>query len=536
MMSLLIVDDEPYTADGLRGMLAEREELGLELYVAYSAEEALQRLRRMRVDIVLSDIRMPGMSGLELHEWLRSRWPRCKVIFLTGYGDIANVQQALRGGSVDYILKTEGDEAIVKAVRGAIVKLEEELRGERIMIQAKEQMRQELALLRREWFARMAEASGPLTARDRTRFAELELPLTPDGPVQLVLGRVDRWDPDAGPSDRRLMINAIQNIACEYFSPVSLLALPVGDSRFVWLIQPGTGAWPETLIFVNGMLDRVQRTIGQLLKLPVSLVTTGTACDWERLPDDYRTVKQMMLMGYGDEQEMLMTGCGDKPPAATEGRSDGLSPAQAAELELALDSGLADDFAARLDEIFAALPARYALFAQAYYGAAVLLLGQIDRLGDEGAGFDDVAERLTELGRHASRDEAVQCLKDTARLLAARRTALLGERTHRVIRMLNQHIAEHLDSDLSLEALAGVVYLNPSYLSTLYKQSTGHNLSDYIAEMRMDKARTLLAQPQLRIHEIAPRVGFGAPAYFTRFFKKHAGLTPQEYRGQLPQE
>ncbi len=81
MHRLLIVDDEPYTVDGLYEMLEEADLPELELYRAYSAIEAIEWLNRIKIDIVLSDIRMPGMDGLRLLKEIRARWPRCKVIF-----------------------------------------------------------------------------------------------------------------------------------------------------------------------------------------------------------------------------------------------------------------------------------------------------------------------------------------------------------------------------------------------------------------------------------------------------------------------
>jgi two-component system response regulator YesN len=109
----------------------------------------------------------------------------------------------------------------------------------------------------------------------------------------------------------------------------------------------------------------------------------------------------------------------------------------------------------------------------------------------------------------------------------------LDERTERIIQKLNRYIVEHLDKDLSLAILADAVYLNPSYLSNLYKTSTGRNISDYITELRVDKAKALLAESQAKVQDVAVAVGFDTAGYFTRFFKKHVGVTPQEFRSRL---
>ncbi len=89
MRRILIVDDEPFIVNGLAGMMKEATELDLEVYKAESAEEAIDWLERTAIDIVLTDINMPGMDGLELQQIIVKQWPRCKVIFLTGHTEFA---------------------------------------------------------------------------------------------------------------------------------------------------------------------------------------------------------------------------------------------------------------------------------------------------------------------------------------------------------------------------------------------------------------------------------------------------------------
>lgn len=98
MYRLLIVDDEPYIVDGLQA-LVEQWDLPEELDVrcAYSADEALEAADLAKIDVCLTDIRMPGMDGIRLQGEMLRRWPQCKVIFLTGYDDFEYAQSAIRG-------------------------------------------------------------------------------------------------------------------------------------------------------------------------------------------------------------------------------------------------------------------------------------------------------------------------------------------------------------------------------------------------------------------------------------------------------
>ena len=106
MESLLIVDDEVIIADGLYHMLQEVFQDRLEVRRCYSCDEACAVLNRNRVDILLTDIEMPGASGLELHRMVRERWPMTRVIYLTGYSDFDYARRALKQRAFAYVLKS----------------------------------------------------------------------------------------------------------------------------------------------------------------------------------------------------------------------------------------------------------------------------------------------------------------------------------------------------------------------------------------------------------------------------------------------
>ena len=107
MYRILVIDDEPIIADGLYELFAQDETFALEVHKVYSAPDALKLLDRLRIDIVLSDIKMPGMNGLELLTQIHRRWPFCHVIFLSGYSDFEYVQKAMQLGADSYILKAK---------------------------------------------------------------------------------------------------------------------------------------------------------------------------------------------------------------------------------------------------------------------------------------------------------------------------------------------------------------------------------------------------------------------------------------------
>jgi len=128
MYNILVVDDEVEIADYLHQLVKGLETFEVDAYKAYSGDEALTLLGRNRMDIVLSDMKMPGLSGLDLLERINERWPHCLVIFLTGYQDFDSIYTATKMGSVQYLLKTLEDHEILDALEITIARLEKERR------------------------------------------------------------------------------------------------------------------------------------------------------------------------------------------------------------------------------------------------------------------------------------------------------------------------------------------------------------------------------------------------------------------------
>ena len=147
---ILLVDDEELITDSLAGMLAEAPQYELDVYKAYSGSEALELLNEQQFDIVVSDICMPGISGIGLAQKIREKWPLCHVIFQTGYDDFQYAQQAIRQRVTHYILKSEGDEVLLPAQPVSIRRLEEDARKQADLIRVQEENRVYKAMIRRK--------------------------------------------------------------------------------------------------------------------------------------------------------------------------------------------------------------------------------------------------------------------------------------------------------------------------------------------------------------------------------------------------
>jgi two-component system response regulator YesN len=548
MYRLLIVDNEPNIVRGLHILFQEVSTLELDIYCAYSAEEALSALVRIKIDIVLSDIRMPGMSGLDLQQRILEQWPRCKIIFLTGYNDFTYVQSAFRQGSVDYLLKTDGEEKIVSAVEKAALDLAEELEMQQMIENARDKMHLAAPVLLREFLLNIVEGEKLPGGFKQELFAKLNVPLSPNDPLLLVLGRIDAWPEGMLSTDRALFIYAIQNIVEEYLSECHLISVTYDRNQLIWFIQPRLRtdlvleeAWEKTIRFVHGTMDPIQATCKSLLKLAVSFAMASRECQWPSSSITFANLKKVLILGLGQGQEMLLTDfaindlskqlpvASDKPLNYPRQKMNPIGL-----LEAYLESGQKTQFFQRYHEMMALTENElhlYSYIIETYYSIAVFFLVYINKWGlSEPVAAKLDFDKLMKFEAHGSWIAAVQYLEKVANYLFNLKEEEKEARTHQLVSQVKHYIEAHLSGDVSLAKLAEVVYLNPTYLCRLYKQITGGGLTEYITTVRLSKAMELLKIPHLKVQDIARTIGFDSASYFGRFFKKEMNMTPQEYR------
>ncbi|BBI32880.1 response regulator [Cohnella abietis] len=552
MYRILIVDDEPLIVNSMNLMLSEAAQLELEIYRAYNVYEALDCLKRIRIDIVISDIRMPGMSGIELHKQIIESWPRCKVIFLTGYNDFDYARHAIRaGGVIDYVLKNEDDHVILAAVEKAIAELDKIDDGADYILNARKKLKLAIPALQKNALFDLMRNSPPSPEEMKKRFEESEIPLLLDKGVYLVTGRVDGWMEDASELDRMLLLYACQNIAEEYLAATVVNVSVVFESnRLVWLMQPKEffvennwnedqeqQAWEHLKMRVYSILEAVQQTCKQLLRISISLVMGREPFEWNNLGAHFYYLKTLLGQGSNNGQELLIQDSEQLGLNTEQGKRHYLSESQNSKkqlelLEQYLANGQKEKFNILFNEIMNLKDlADYKFQLEMFYSLSLSLISYAIRVGlfDELFNKMDLG-RTTQYDAHESWSDAAAYLAKVADYLLGQFEPAIEEQSQRLITSIHQYIQSHLGGDLSLTKLSTLVHHSPTYLSRLYKRMTGSMLSDYITEERMKKAQQQLAHSTMKIQDIAVQVGYEAAPQFNRSFRKMFRMTPQEYR------
>jgi two-component system response regulator YesN len=556
MFRMLIVDDVHIIVDSLFDLFEELPHLELELYKAYSAVEALKILKSTKIDLVLTDIKMPEMTGLEMLGQIRKQWPRCKVIFLTSYNDFDYVQEAIASGGFDYLLKTEGDPAIVHSIEKAIAAMKEETAIDHLIDRTQQQLRASLPALQKEYLWDLAQGKAMSAGSLKSAFEDMGISLSVTSPVFLLIGRIDSWKQATTPSDKALLLYAIHNIVHEYLSPmVRLIHIPFEQSKIIWFIQPlddhqadhpeFTEATQRTFQFLHGTLESIQASFKDKLQLTVSFMLSKTPAPWLNAADRFQQMKTTMSWGLGLRSGMLLTDPGSEfelgrhqnHPGIVSGR--GIPFSHIGAMSHFLDNNQKNEYFELFDATMRALAEEASTIQErlaVYYGLSSIFLMYINQRGVPINPDERTELRLDRLsGKPEQEDwpETANYLRKLAEWIFEHKKEEQSDQAQAIVFKIHSYIEANLDGDTSLTRLADLVNLNPSYLSRLYKEITGRVLSDHISEVRIQTAVRLLRENVLKVHEIATVLGYNSTFAFTRFFKSHMHMVPQEYRQSL---
>jgi len=286
MYRLLIVDDEPVIVNGLVHLFRNNNEIELDVCKAYSSNEAIEIAKKTKLDILISDIRMPQKDGLQLVDEIIYYWPLCQVIFLTGYSEFDYVFGAIRKNVQNYILKTEGIGPVFDEVKKSIAKLEEDNRNRQRKEMTQMHIKMAEPFMKKELLESMLSGEPIISLLNETRYAELNFQIAIDRPFFFLVGQVDRLE-----VHKTAALQSVERIMDRHL-PDSIANEKViyDGSVLVWLIQPdenmlkrfGDGGFSNGKLlergfvsYMKGILELIQNECEDILDTSVSFGISG---------------------------------------------------------------------------------------------------------------------------------------------------------------------------------------------------------------------------------------------------------------------
>ncbi|MEK3737278.1 response regulator [Paenibacillus sp. FSL H7-0941] len=505
------------------------QEHGIEVVgTALDGDAGLQIIRETRPDIVLTDIRMPRMDGLQMTRAILEVLPDCKIIILSAYSEFSYAQEAIRLGAIDFVKKPFSLDEIMQAVMKARELCREERQETTRLAVMEAKIRESLPILRQEYLIFLLHHQT--TESDaRSRWAYLDIPLDQHD-FFVFVAEIDHFTEKLSGQpvqEVELLRFSLHNILEETISAWTRgVIIREATDRYVCIMN---GSDPDTAALVTeACCTNVSRFSRHTLSIGVGL---GAAAIQE-LSAAYR--QAISALGYhfytGGNGVYIYSNIENKPLAL-----HSYSAAAERELLFALRSGNSAKSLQMLDQLFAELLDSGLLPEPRYVESVGYELGyRICRVLLEQFPYGQVEplERRIAIMKnqvHPSLQDIRDLLSGLCREACALVTETRSLESTRIIRQAAAYIDSHLDTGLSLEQVAKQINLSQGYFSNLFKKVQGISFQQYVMHEKMEKAKAMLISGR-QVQEIAQDLGYEHRRYFSEVFKKYTGMTPSEFK------
>jgi len=540
-MNLLLVDDEKVWLNSMAETIPWHTAGIGSVYTAASGHEALTILKDTHIDIMVTDIRMPEMSGLELIEEASKYDSRIKSIVLSGYADFDYAKQALYLKAAQYVLKPPRDEDLLAAVKELCDQIREEWKEISSYRKAVQALREKLPLLRDNLLNQLIQGKK-IVPQELTDHLEMYgIPFAIGDTVSLMLLRLEGSAAGYGQEHRHLIEYAVCNIAEETLKDEFTLWQCKSPHDYLLFMIKMNNRTPGRLTpeYRNRSYERLalqlQKNCKYYIKQQISILKSPWGAFPAEVPHMYELSLSSFVHRIGDERELLIEVSGKLESKKVKSIKTLYEPPTMREL---LETGRWHAIDDKLSAIFEELQQQWCESREHIIETFFELWGSFSYIAHKNGGL--LADLLPEQdsrflsGGHFHTVEQLQ--QWAGRALTAIRSSFNDESQKERTRLaakVKAYIEAHLHEDPNLQVLADHVYLNHSYLSRMFKLETGESISDYLLRLRMDKAVYMLRNKELKIQDIASALGYQYTQYFIKVFKKQFGMTPQEYKDSI---
>ncbi|MCL6457186.1 MAG: response regulator [Gorillibacterium sp.] len=522
MYKVLIAEDEMWVRLGLKNSI-HWESLGM-LVTADVANgvEAWEHYQNNKPDIVITDIRMPEMDGMELIDRIRQHDASTKIIILTCVEEFGLTQSALRNGVSDFILKlTMSSEELMNILH----KVKQELDVQQA--DSNKYLLRNMDVLKENLFKDYLFQNRYSHEEFLGYIQEYKLMLDPHS-IQVCLMDInhyhllkERFRDERGQLIRMSMLNVLQEILRDYGRGE---VCHDADNRYLFLLSFGDRvSEQEQLQQLQRLLEHVRKVMLAYFNVTVTFAVSRTVRDLSRIRALYRECLHAISYKLYVNADHLISG-------------DGNLQAQAARKVGAALLGLSDVLSSQGEQMMKEfsrwseqvkerqLPQSQEATVRDFIYLFHRLSLHVPHQSQENAQL--VTEYTVQLESCETWDEMVQLSEQFIGELMQAQQVPMSRKVAEAI----AYMKKHYQGELTLQDVAGTVGVSPNYLSALLKKELNVNFSEYLIHFRMERAKRLLLESDLLSYEIAEQVGFIDHSHFSRTFKKATGMGPREFR------
>jgi len=540
MIRILVVDDELFVRERIKGCI-DWESIGMKIVgETEDGIEGIQKLEELQPDIVITDISMPCMNGLEFSNFIRENYPKIKVVILTGYSDFDYAREAISAGVLHYLLKPVNKNEIMKIMLQLKEMIEQQQIIEDYVGDLKKDSREYYNKRRQEIFQIMVEHEDSrkdliLQAEFKKYFHKIKaeyravLVIEKSIVVEKHDSNPQKRDMISDKEESMLWIYAVTNVMNEIFEKyMETEILHENGQRGILLIGcTEQSIWNHYSWLVQKAARYIKKHLGIIITVGVSNLHYGLQEIALAYKEANIALKNKLILGEG--QIIAYTDIQD-----TMGK---IRIPVGIHTELLVCMRL-NNFKAvqeKIKDIFEEIKKEKMSVDNIYIILAEVMLVLTEYAKEKNLeAFSNVevshfVQNIMD-NHHSLEDIETEILGQFRVLLASNEE--MGQQGYTsIMRKAKKYIDEHYQNqDMKLEVIANHAGISPCYLSNLFKKESKISLNDYITRKRMQRTKELLEQGGCTLAEITERVGFADPYYLSKCFKKIYGVSPTRYK------
>lgn len=527
MLKVVIADDEQRVGLLVR-YLIHWEELGLEFAgQCCDGQSAWELIEQIHPDIVITDIRMPVLTGLELVQRTSEKYPQIRFVIISGYRYFEYAQKALKYGVIDYLLKPI-DEDELNAILRKICQTHVEQERDRVRTeQIEKNYNSNLRLLERELLHRLVIGDVPEELERLRKEHDTDIP---DGLYQAALVQVDHLaGPESSSEQRNMIMMRAQKTAQDILKTYHVMLCIETEMRLFALLYYNREDKAGVQEAISRWMDECRHYLNNFAEYTVTMGVSRAEPEFAQVPELLQEAEQATA-------RKLLEGSGGQLKLSVEERMAEAAPAWMEKARKNLEVGLET---LRPEALRKNIVENFADAQKA--GAAAWQYMELTRntlqwfeggCQERGMALPQGWARAVWLDCRSSQsirgliDILTQALGCTLEQLQAERR----KSEDYPIRIAMEYVQQHYPKKVTLEEAASRSGFNTTYFSEMFKHKTGKGFLDYVTEVRINAAKEMLRNTRKTVYEIAESVGYRDVKYFSQQFTKNVGMKPTEYR------
>ena len=530
MYKAIIVDDEELVCKGLRKHF-DWNSYDIDILADLpDGQKAFEFVQENPIDLLITDVRMPYMDGITLAKNVRELYPQTKVIFVSGYDDVAYLKKALKVEAVDYILKSIDLEELKETVSRVVQIMDTENKRKKSFEDMERLLNQSFPLLQERFLITLIkdEIENLDLIRDQIKF--FNIPLNEDTCYcVLVLQVHENYSVINTMTERERQLRSLKiqtecsEVAVKYGKTICFKSR---QHEYVLILSLQGEGYEETLLQVS---EELQDRLKEGLDAGVSNGISDRYKGFKNIKNSYENASKAISKQYLLDNSLTISV--DKYEV-DEGLKEFKDKAEKKLIEL-LSHGSTEQVSQVLSELLDDVSSRSSEEDQQNLLIFLLLLPSrliTDVKVKKKSHYSNQKKILEQFLCCADFQEQCDLIQRLYTEVVMLMNSLSKTPSNALIDQVRKTIDERYMEQIDIGTLAEEAYLTPTYLCVLFKQVTGSTINEYLTLTRVEKAKKLLVDPRIKLYDICYKVGYLSPSYFSRLFKKYVGITPSEYR------